>query len=419
MGTQRLNASGQSTMDWVNLRNGLLKELKESGYSQSSLDNYRRVLNRLVQFAGRESPSLNVIEQFLSSKGLPPNAAETCGFNNIKHHRLVLLVVRVFIQYARKHSFFFIPHKKANLLPDGLDNLLYDYKCYCAQYRRYRHSTLDSRIPQVRKFLRFVLSRNGVRIEDIRAEDLSKFIQSLRHMAPRTVATNVSTLRMFLHYLWVFEIIPKDLSLILPEVRIYQDVQIPLVWSKNEINAILSTVNRNTPKGKRDYAILLLASQLGLRSKDIRELKFENLHWPESRIVITQSKTGALLALPILEDVGEAIIEYLQNGRPESSYREIFLRARPPYKPLVSGSALCYILGSYRKQAGIPIPDYGHIGIHSLRYTLASRLLENETRLDIISNILGHTSSESTHIYTKVDIESLRTASLNPDIVNQ
>jgi integrase len=115
-----------------------------------------------------------------------------------------------------------------------------------------------------------------------------------------------------------------------------------------------------------------------------------------------------------LEDVGEAIIDYLRYGRPKSKYREVFLRINAPFKPFVSSSALYTIFDFYRRRAKVTTP-LGRGGIHSLRHTAATRMLEKNIPVEIISEVLGHVSVESTHIYTKVDIKALRSAALNPD----
>jgi site-specific recombinase XerD len=267
----------------------------------------------------------------------------------------------------------------------------------------------------LRKFLVFAVGGAGSSLQDLQPKDVSKFIETRRHMKPRTLAGLISALRLFLHYLWVHEIVSQDLGLSLPKIRIPEDAHIPTVWSKDQIDAILSTVDRTSRRGKRDFAILILACRLGIRSKDIRELKLENLDWVQSRIEISQSKTGTSLVLPLLDDVGNAIIDYLQNGRPNSSCREVFLRNRPPIGPIASSSALSSVMNSYRERAGIEVPRNGHGSMHSLRHTLATELLKQATPLGTISNVLGHASMESARIYTKVDVPALRSAALNPD----
>jgi integrase len=268
---------------------------------------------------------------------------------------------------------------------------------------------------RVRTFLEFISGRIGPHLEGLQADHVSQFIRAHARMAPRTAAALIGLLRCFLSFLYAYQIVPQDLSLSLPKIRIPEHAHIPLVWTREQVDALLSAIDRNGVRGKRDYAILLLACRLGLRSKDIRQLLLENLRWAQSRIEITQSKTGRSLTLPILGDVGDALVDYLRNGRPNSPFRQVFLNIRAPFKPIAYASALADGMKSYLKRAGVSIPKQGGVGLHSLRHTLATRMLEGNIPLPTISEVLGHRTTESTLIYTKVDISALRSASLDPD----
>ena len=200
-----------------------------------------------------------------------------------------------------------------------------------------------------------------------------------------------------------------------PTVRIAADAHIPTVWRTEEVKALLNAVDRSSPQGKRDYAILLLACRLGLRASDIRTLRLDNIRWEHARIEFTQSKTGTPVCLPLSEEVGQAVIDYLRDGRPVTSHREVFLRAMPPLVPFSTANSLYHIITFYRRRAGISPTTHSRKGMHALRHTVATRLLEVDTPLEVISDIMGHLSPNSTRLYTKVDIEALRTAALDPE----
>jgi site-specific recombinase XerD len=198
-----------------------------------------------------------------------------------------------------------------------------------------------------------------------------------------------------------------------------RDGRLPSVWRSADVEALLAAVDRGSPKGKRDYAILVLACRLGMRVSDIRGLCLEHLHWREGRIEMAQTKTGAPLVLPLSEEVGAALIDYLQHGRPVTHHREVFLRLKAPVEPFGNNDNLHHILTFYRQRAGIALPAQARKGLHSLRHTLATRLLEAGTALETIAGILGHLSPESTQIYAKVDIETLRRAALDPEVLHE
>jgi integrase len=190
------------------------------------------------------------------------------------------------------------------------------------------------------------------------------------------------------------------------------------VWDHELILKLLGAIDRSSAKGKRDYAILLLACRLGLRAGDIRTLKLDHLHWEDSRIEITQSKTTTSLSLPLTEEVGEALIDYLRSGRPKTADREVFLKLNPPFDPFREANNLYHIVTYWRRLAGITFRSPQKRGIHSLRHSLATRLLEQGTPFPTIADSLGHTSLESTRIYAKADVEALRSVALDTEEVS-
>jgi integrase len=118
------------------------------------------------------------------------------------------------------------------------------------------------------------------------------------------------------------------------------------------------------------------------------------------------------VVLPLTEEIGEALIAYLRDGRPPSARREVFLRHLAPFEPFGPNDNLYHLITTYRRRAGIELPQKSRKGLHSLRHTVATRLLEAGVALDTISGVLGHVSAETTRIYTKVDLAALRSAGL-------
>src|SRR6266480_561792 len=250
--------------------------------------------------------------------------------------------------------------------------------------------------------------------------DYEQYSKDRLHLRPRTLHRCTTEVMIFLDFLHTKK--ARTLEHIqaaeLPKIRVPSDGMIPSVWDQELIVRLLGAVDRSSAKGKRDYAILLLACRLGLRTGDIRTLKLDNLRWAESTIEITQAKTGTPLTLPLTIEVGEALIDYLKSGRPQSAHREVFLKVSPPFDPFGDNDNLHHIIKYWRQLAGITFRCPQKRGLHSLRHTLATRLLEKNTPLPTIAAILGHTSLESTRIYAKADVEALRSVALDPEEVN-
>lgn len=242
-------------------------------------------------------------------------------------------------------------------------------------------------------------------------------IETLSEFKRPTIKHHTGAVRLFLRYLYLENITKVDLSQYIGTIRGTYHQKIPSFWTKNEVNQLLAAIDQNNPNEKRDYAMILLVARLGLRSSDVKKLKFENLHWKENQIVIIQSKTGEPLTLPLLKDVGWAIIDYVQNARPKVDNPHIFLRHLPPYNELSERNHLYKTIEKYMMRAKLPISAKKRNGMHSLRHSLATTLMEENVPLSDISGILGHTSVDSTSIYLNVDINRLRDCALDVNIL--
>jgi integrase/recombinase XerD len=226
-----------------------------------------------------------------------------------------------------------------------------------------------------------------------------------------TLYNSFCALRVFLRYLKMEGMLETDYSNIVPSVRYKRNSKIPSIFTTEEAENIFQAIDRSNPMGKRDYAIIMIAYRLGLRSIDIRSLRFSEIHWERNTIELTMKKTGKRIVLPLLEDVGQALIDYIKFGRPVSDSNVIFLRHISPIKA-ISPTGITAIVKRYANKAGINCaPGLGK-GPHAMRSSLASVLLAGNVPLPIISGILGHSSTRTTETYLKIDIEQMRNCSL-------
>jgi integrase len=266
---------------------------------------------------------------------------------------------------------------------------------------------------EVTMFVHFLENKQSIAdLAQIQPQHLSDYITTCGHYSRKTVSTIVSSMRAFIKFLLKEGILHSDLSVSLPTVRVPARADIPSVWDPKLVTQLLDAVDRSSPRGKRDYAILLLAARLGIRVGDIRTLTLDNIHWDKATLDICQAKTRTPLSLPLTEDVGEALIDYLRAGRPETPCREVFVQARPPYLPFSSNTRFYEIVTYWKNLAGIHFRTPQRQGLHSLRHSLATQLLRQGTPINVISDVLGHSSVNSTLIYAKTDVEALREAAL-------
>ena len=352
-----------------------------------------------------------MVQQFLHSHGISSEKAEA-GLTFRQRH--VRTVMRVLTEFALHGCFHLCGRSRKEVkLTTEMGSILCDYGQFCREHLKSPTGTVRIRKRDTARFLHYLDSRSITTVKEIQRPVLSGFVLSRAHLKPATLARLISSIRSFLRYLCMRGEVSSELVEQMPKVRVGRDERIPSVWKSEDVDALLAAVDRSSPLGKRDYAILLLAARLGIRASDIRGLRFEHLLWDQARIEMRQTKSGEPLSLPLSEEIGHALIDYLRHGRPSSHHREIFLRANAPFEPLGHDNNLHYVITKYRRRANIDLPARSRRGLHSLRHTVASRLLEAGTPLETISGIMGHLSIETTRIYTKIDVEALRSVAID------
>jgi site-specific recombinase XerD len=264
-----------------------------------------------------------------------------------------------------------------------------------------------------RQFLEYLEQREIQDIAEVGVNEISSFIPFIsKQYQPASMRTVLSALRCFLRYVEDRHLTPIRLSNALPASG-GRTIRVVPTLTPEEEQHLLDSADRTTASGRRNYAMLLLALRIGLRSIDILNLKLEDIHWQSNTIEIVQAKTGTPLVLPLLTEVGNAIADYLLNGRPTSPQPYIFLRSQAPYRKL-AGHANCYgISRTLMDQAGIRQGKGERKGFHCLRHSVAARLLAAGTPLPLISSILGHQNKNSTKLYLSTDLEHLRASALS------
>lgn len=227
-------------------------------------------------------------------------------------------------------------------------------------------------------------------------------------LAKTTVRGGCGVLRVFLRYAQRQGLLASELSKAVEWPTAYQLSGIPRFISRAEVALVLGAVDRRTPCGKRDYAILLLLVTYGLRAREVAALTLDDIDWRRDRLAIPGRKAGHSTAFPLSCVVGEALVDYLRHGRPVTSDRHVFFRALAPAGP-ASRVAVSACARHYLLKAGIQVPRPGS---HTLRHTCVQRLVEAGLGFKAIGDFVGHRSPASTAIYAKVAIEPLREVAL-------
>lgn len=255
------------------------------------------------------------------------------------------------------------------------------------------------------------LQRIGVvELSELSPVLLSSYVteRATQGLAKSTVRDGCGVLRVFLRYAHRQGILPRDLAAAVDWPQVYRLSSVPRSISWADVARVLESVDRRTPCGKRDYAILLLLVSYGLRGREVAALTLDDIDWKRERLSVPDRKAGHHTAFPLTAVVGEALVDYLRNGRPKTSDRKVFLRAVAPVRPLgpaaVSSCARARLLA-----AGVQAP---RLGSHTLRHTAVQRLVDADFSLKEIGDFVGHSSPTSTQIYGKVAVETLRQVAL-------
>ena len=299
--------------------------------------------------------------------------------------------------------------KKKNQM--SIEKKLIDYRCYLEKVRGFSPGTIDCHSKTVLQFLNTFNNRGGLSyLKKLKSQDIEDFVRDNGNRLSRgTLQHLISHLRAFLKFLVMHGEIPKKLEYKIDTPRVYREEKLPHSLDWEIVRSLLKSIDRSTPIGKRDYAILSLITTYGLRASEIVSLKLENIEWRKNRILIFQRKTSTPLILPLMDNIGESILDYIRQGRPSVGCREIFVRHYAPNGPL-KPEAVTNIFLYRSKNSGLEIPFKG---VHCLRHSYAVHLLRKGISLKEIGDILGHRSFESTCVYLRLNIEDLRTIPLS------
>jgi site-specific recombinase XerD len=274
-------------------------------------------------------------------------------------------------------------------------------------------STVRSYATVAGEFLAFTGRRGG--LAGLDAGIIGAFVATLAGYQAKTVEHKLCAVRSFLRFAGSDGLVDGAVLEAVPAAKSSRQARIPSVWDPADVTKILQAVDRGNPCGKRDYAIILLITRLGLRGIGVKRLRFGDLDWPGNRLSVVQAKTGHRVQLPLLKDVGWAIIDYVRSGRPRSGCPEVFIRHTAPIGPFSDQDHLHQILVKHARTAHVPLGEKRRHGMHSLRHTLATRLMEDGTPVEQIADILGHQSVASTGAYLKSSPGLLAKCALDPD----
>ena len=357
----------------------------------------------------------NGIIRYMSQKGIesysPSVGAEfvsTCHFHGTirpqereKIRSIQVLDDMLKLGYIRKRCFTPVFHALDGEVGAEMEKLI----THLTNLRRSMVTIKDYRL-YLSEFLMHLNERNVKHVPAITEKDILTFVSS----HPTNKVNIVSALRVLFRFWREEHIVDDRFEELFDTYKTHKPERIPSYFAANEVMSIEQSVSRNSANGKRNYAMLLLASRLGLRASDIANLQFSDIDWDKNMITLTMQKTKKVIELPLLADVGNAIIDYLRHGRPKSDSQNVFLSGNAPYVAATK-NMVCAAINGIILRSGVDTSGKHH-GPHSLRHSLASAMLNGGSMMPVISESLGHRSTQTTLAYLKIDIRSLQKCAL-------
>lgn len=384
--------------------------LKNNGYSNSSVQRYHKCWRTLLDICLREH-----IQDYCYEQCFPLMFAEW-GINLhdtiSPFQRFQIRSLKCLRDFQNKGAFSKCYRDERTPTRILNTELMSEYENHLKQ-DGLKTSTILSKKYAISHFLQYQPQQG---MADISAMSPEFIIQYLHHveqsaLSPSTKGRYLSSIKRFLEYLYLRQKLSMPLHRMLAGNSFSKYVRLPSQYKQDESKAMLSAIDRDSARGKRDYLIMLLTARLGIRAGDLCRLKLENIRWETERIQFVQQKTESEQILPLPENVKYALLDYLKNSRPQTAFPHIFIRSCAPYTPYEDTNPFYNIVKKYMELAGIDHSGRKH-GLHAMRHSLAGNLLTDGVEFPVISSILGHAGTETTMRYAGIDITALRRIAL-------
>lgn len=397
-----------STAELLPLISALKLEMQKKGYSPLSIRGLENVWDALLHYASTipETAFDEIFrEGFLQAE---------YGFSMDLEYTMyrasrALELLKNYIDFGVVTG---VPKKQRQEFSNGYRSLITAFADKEAR-RGLAEGSMKSLWSRLYRLHLFFLDKGADTFSMVTRDMINDFIKYLAPYSTTYVSENLRMLRRLCLYAYQNDYHAEDLSGCIPFVKNIRQQRLPAVFTEDEIEKILSSFDRENPMGKRNYAIFLLAARMGLRSCDIKALEFSFINWTEKTLAFTQKKTKKYLTLPLPDDVGWAIIDYLKNGRPISDSKYVFIQHKPPYGQYTD---LRNVLVKQMRKAGIETPANKRIGMHCFRHSLATTMLENGVSLPVISQTLGHADIASTEVYLRINVSQLKLCALEVEL---
>jgi len=378
---------------------GFARKLYEAGYAEITARRHLRAAEHLIYWADRQGTAVrNLTAPSLEGFGRHFGRCRCARYG--RSHRVdVLNGARLFFKHLQDVGLIAVADVRP-LVQDPA--LLTEFRGWMRQQRGTHETTLVNYSNHIRRLLK----RIGEKPEKFDAKGLRQFVLHIsRGSGWATAKTCTTAFRMFLRFLIAEGKCAAGLEAAVPVLPHWRLATLPRYFQAEEVERLIASCDPASAVGRRDRAILLLLARLGLRAGDIVQLRLSDIDWKGAWVQVT-GKGRRQARLPLTQEVGEALVAYLKDGRPQTHADAMFIRSRAPFRAFRSHSAVSMIVDQAIRRAGVTRPSRG--AAHLLRHSVATSMLRQGASLQDVATLLRHRSIETTQIYAKVDVTSLR-----------
>lgn len=383
------------------------KEALKMGYSPKTIDGYTRIWNRYIKWSNKDIVYYNeedydkfLLEHYNFDVTTYSNKSKSRDQQYIRSKRML----DNFEEYNKIMKRKSLPSNLYSRYPNEWEKYLNDYVYYCKECRQNSNGTIKVKKDYLKRMLSYFYQNGCKKLHDVSQKHVVGFINHSIDKGDRSKGRYFYILKGFLTYLFIEDILSEDLSIYIPKAKRSYNKRIPTYFSMTEVDEILSVIPREKSVEKRDYAIIIIAARLGLRIHDILNIKNKDIDWVNNKITVYQSKNNNLNTLPLTKEVGWAIIDYIKNGRPITDNEYLFVKMVYPYEKMEQFTSF----NKYFEKTGIEVEEDNKKGIHNLRHSLATNMLDTNTSIDIIASTLGDSIETTSNTYLRVADKQLK-----------
>ena len=401
-----------STLFKTQIKN-IRKEAIELGFSITTMDSYLKIWSNFIKWKNEDSFIYNELEyskfllDYYQFNVNEYNNKSKSFFKQLMRSKRMLDDFDEYKVFMQKRI---LPKSLYSEYPSNWNIVLDSYLEYCKNIQYNSENTIKLKHSYLEGVLSYLYQNDVLKLKDINKTVIVNFVNENVEKGNVSKRKCFYIFRDFLKYLFIEEILDIDLSIYIPKIKNTRRKKIPTYLKQEEVENLLNGITKNTKIEIRDYTIILIAARLGLRISDILNIKLKDFDWKNHKLNVIQPKTKNLNILPLSNEVGWEIINYIKNARPKCDNEYLFIKMKYPFEKINHFTGF----NKYFDKVDIECKT-NKKGIHNLRHTLATNMLNYNIPLNIISSTLGDTLETTSSTYLKVNIKNLSKCNLEVD----